>query len=340
MTCILILLMTIFLFAKVLETKTSEVSVAASDDSIKNDLTMNENGCVSFEENAYFKKYIISLKDEVKEIEWKESNEIITITLDKPNIDNLAIRSKDKSIFKYITAKNSQGKILINIKKKFSKNYVFKDLLDNKKIVILVAKLEKPYEHKVVIDPGHGEYDIGTSYNSIKEKDVNLKIALYTRYNLIYSGCNVVFTRENDKMPRNARNEKEDIRARVAIANEEKADLFISVHIDDFKDRSLKGITAYYYSENGFQKEEKKKLARFVVDEIKKSDGWENRGIRSERFGVLRLTNMPSILVECGYLSNSEDRERISSDKVLKNLGNNISQGIINYLKDSSSSNK
>jgi len=332
MTCVLILLITIFLFAKVLETKTSEVSVAANDSSIKNDMIVDENGCVSFEENDYFKKYIINLKDEIKDIDWKETKDLITIKMDKSKIENLAIKSKDKNIFSYITAKNENGQVLINIKKKFNKNYVYKDLMDGKKIVVLVAKLEKPYDYKVVIDAGHGEYDIGTSCGGIKEKDVTLKIGLYTLNNLTYNGCNVIFTREKDKMPRNARNEKEDVRARTAIANEEKADLFISIHVDDYKDKSLKGVTTYYNSQNGFQYEERRKLARLVSDEIVKSDGWNSRGVKSERFGVLRFTNMPSILIECGYMSNTEDRERISKDKVLKNLAINISQGILNYL--------
>jgi len=333
MSFILISLIIVFIFAKVLEDKTSEVKVAAKVDIVKNELIIDNKGSIDFEENDYFKKFTITLKNYIKDIDWKESSDFIEIKLDKQYIDNLAIRHKDKKILDEIIAKKNNDGIDINIKKTYKENYVYKDLKDEKKIIVLIGKADNPYDYKVIMDAGHGEYDVGTSYQNLKEKEITLKIAKYAANNLIYNGCNIVFTRDKDVIPRNAKNSKEDIRARVAIANEENGEVFISIHVNDFTDKIQNGITTYYYCPNNFQIEERKKLAKLVQQQLVGDDGWKDRGTKSENFGVLRTTNMPSILIECGYISNQEDRDRLTKDEVLRNLAYNLSEGVTDYLK-------
>ena len=333
MSFVLISLIIVFIFAKVLQVKTSEVKVAAKLDVVKNDLIIDNRGSIHFEENDYFKKYIITLKEETKDIDWKETSDFIEIKLDKQYIDNLGISHTDKKILNEITAKKNNDEININIKKTYNKNFVFKDLRDGKKVIVLIGKVEKPYDYKVILDPGHGAYDVGTNRQELKEKDITLKIAKYAVNDLIYNGCDVVLTRDKDIVPRNAKNSKEDVRARAAIANEENGDLFISIHVNDFTDNVQKGITTYYFCPNNFQLEERKKLAKLVQEQLIKDDGWKDRGIKSENFGVLRTTNMPSILIECGYISNQEDRDRLTNDKMLRNIAYNLSEGVIDYLK-------
>ncbi|MFL0194482.1 N-acetylmuramoyl-L-alanine amidase [Clostridium sp. WILCCON 0269] len=186
------------------------------------------------------------------------------------------------------------------------------------------TSLKKYY---IVLDPGHGGIDKGTSYGNMEEKNITLKIAKYAKTYLSSKGNVVFLTREEDKLL--GLDEIGD------IVNSSCADAFVSIHVNSLNDKNFKGITTLYYDVNGYQEEERIKLANAIEKECVKSDNWESEGIRKQNLAVLRYSKIPGVLVECGFITNAEDRKRLSDEKVLKTLAQNISNGIINYLNES-----
>lgn len=183
---------------------------------------------------------------------------------------------------------------------------------------------EKKYT--IVLDAGHGGVDVGTSYKDMYEKDLTLKIVKSSESFLKDKGYNVILTRNEDKLIA-----LKEIGNKVNKAN---GDVFVSVHINAISDASYKGITTYYYDVNGYQKDERIKLAETIEKEMIKENKWDNKGIRTKNLAVLRYSKIPCALVECGFITNEEDRKKLAKDEVLKSLGENISNGIIEYLKN------
>jgi N-acetylmuramoyl-L-alanine amidase len=132
-----------------------------------------------------------------------------------------------------------------------------------------------------------------------------------------------VKTREEDKLLA--------LKEISAISNAASADLFISVHINSNKVSKYKGVTTYYYDSNN-QKDERIKLAETLQKELVKSDSWEDRGIASDNLAVLKNSKIPCVLLELGFMSNLEDRDKLLRDEVLKNFSSNITKGIMNYF--------
>lgn len=182
---------------------------------------------------------------------------------------------------------------------------------------------------KIVIDAGHGAEDFGTSQGNLNEKDLTLKIARYTRDKLQEKGYEVVMTRDADVLHSLAKVGE--------ITNSAQADAFISIHVNSYKTQEGKGIETYYYAPDGFQKEDRAKFAKYVQKAAVKDDSWHDRGIVSKNLAVLRYSKIPCALIECGYISNDDDRKKLEDDKALQNLAMNISGAIENYINDKGS---
>lgn len=181
-------------------------------------------------------------------------------------------------------------------------------------------------KYYIIIDPGHGGMDKGTSYGNMYEKDLTLKIARYAAPYLKSKGNVVFLTRNEDKLLG-----LDEIGDKV---NSSYADVFVSIHVNSLSDNNFSGITTLYYDINGYQKNERVKLAESIEREAVKNDSWKNRGIKRQNLAVLRYSKIPGVLVECGFITNAEDRARLSDEGVLKRLGENISKGIIDYLNE------
>ena len=180
--------------------------------------------------------------------------------------------------------------------------------------------------YRIVLDPGHGGIDKGTSYGNMNEKDLTLKIAKYAQSYLRSQGDVVFLTRDKDKLL--------SLKEIGNKANSSDADVFVSIHINSLNDKNFKGITALYYDVNGYQKSERIRLAKTIESQAVKNDGWESKGITRQNLAVLRYSKIPGVLVECGFITNDEDRKRLSNEDVLKRLAKNISDGIIKYLNE------
>ena len=205
----------------------------------------------------------------------------------------------------------------IHVKDKYSKE----KLDDHKYVEYNVAASNK---RTIVIDAGHGGYDSGAvGPTGIKEKDVTLKVALKVGKILENNGIRVIYTRTSDNVSWPS-NESQDLAARVAIANNNNTDLFVSIHANSFNG-SAHGTETYYYDGSAKGKE----AATAVQKELINSIGLYDRGVKTAGYYVLRNTISPSILVELGFIDNRNEEVLLNSDWFQQKCAEAIAKGII-----------
>lgn len=187
----------------------------------------------------------------------------------------------------------------------------------------------------IMIDPGHGGPDTGAiGPTKTYEKDNNLAIAFALDETLRNAGATVIFTRTKDvSLCANNHTEAEDLQTRVNLANESKADLFISIHNDASLNRDVQGTSTYYSADNP-QKNESLHLANSIQSAVIDTIKTNNRGPKEGRLYVLRYTTMPSVLVETAFISNPYEEARLQNPTFRKNVANAILIGIYNYYKN------
>lgn len=184
----------------------------------------------------------------------------------------------------------------------------------------------------IVVDPGHGGPDPGAcGATGTYEKNNTLAVGLNLAYLLRAAGAQVIMTRTDDTPPTGANyTEAADLKARVAIANDNKADLFISIHNDSFSDPSAGGTTTIYCSQNPSQAESQK-LGKLVQAELVKELGLRDRGVKDSLDYVVRYTNMPAILVEVGFISNPTEEKLLGSPNGQQTAAHAIYEGVLAY---------
>jgi N-acetylmuramoyl-L-alanine amidase len=175
----------------------------------------------------------------------------------------------------------------------------------------------------VVIDPGHGGGDPGAvGINGLQEKVAVLSVGSQVAEQLRRKGIRAVLTRSNDQ--------EIDLAPRVATAERVNADIFVSIHANSISlsRPDINGIESYYYaSAKGYR------LARSIHNSILRNINVPDRGIRQARFYVVRRTSMPSVLIEIGFVTGSQDAARLASATQRTKLAEAIVQGIMDYLK-------
>lgn len=222
---------------------------------------------------------------------------------------------------------------------------------------------------RIVIDPGHGGHDTGTiGPTGLMEKDLCLDVAL--RLGKIIEqrlpGADVIYTRSDDTFV--------PLEERTNIANQAKADLFISIHANSSRDSGARGIETYYLNlkgsaeamevaarENATAQEgvhdlenlvkkiaqtekidESKEFAQDIQDSLSKriqknAKNVKNRGVRKAPFVVLIGADMPSILTEISFLSNPADERLLKQPEQRQRVAEGLFQGIFSYLQNMNS---
>jgi N-acetylmuramoyl-L-alanine amidase len=214
-----------------------------------------------------------------------------------------------------------------------------------------------------VIDPGHGGHDAGTiGPNGLEEKDLVLDVG--RRLGKLLEarlGADVVYTRNDDTFV--------PLETRTAIANQEQADLFVSIHANSSRDPDARGVETYYLNftssrealdvaarENAVSEESIHELQDLVkkialkekIDESRefatdvqrslhsglaaKSPGIRNRGVKKAPFIVLIGANMPSILAEISFVSNPGDERRLGTAEYRQRIAESLYRGIAKYV--------
>jgi N-acetylmuramoyl-L-alanine amidase len=205
--------------------------------------------------------------------------------------------------------------------------------------------------HVVVLDPGHGGEDGGAvSAAGAAEKDLLLDLARRLRLRLTAMGFRVVLTRSDDRAM--------DLDARAAAAARANADLFVSLHLNAAEDPAAGGVETYILSRsggpstNGRDADRPGPRARYPSAAANAYDGagailgfhlqrrlvdmtgQPDRGLRQARFAVLKLAPCPAALVECAFLSNEADAQRLQVDVFQEKICAAIAAGIRDYARD------
>ncbi len=217
---------------------------------------------------------------------------------------------------------------------------------------------------RIVIDAGHGGHDTGTlGPTGLEEKNLVLGVALRLRKLVVRRlGCQVIMTRSTDRFI--------PLEERTAIANQDGADLFISIHANSSRDSNVRGIETYYLNftsnpealalaarENATSEasvfqlqtlidkialtekiEESRDFATIVDRSLaaqldEDGDAQPNRGVKKAPFVVLIGANMPSILVEISFLSNPVDERRLRTGRVREEIAEGLYEGIARYAE-------
>lgn len=189
--------------------------------------------------------------------------------------------------------------------------------------------------HTVVLDAGHGGEDPGkVGVNGAKEKDINLSIAKKVKEELEKQKIIVYMTREEDCMLAQAdsRNKKvEDMKERVKIINESQADLAVSIHQNSYEEENIKGAQVFYYSHS----EKGKMNAQIMQNALLELDTSNMRKEKAnDTYYILKRTEIPTIIVECGFLSNQEEAALLISEEYQERVTKSIVKGIITCFED------
>ena len=201
-------------------------------------------------------------------------------------------------------------------------------IVASKKLSQLVTSEEVDAKRMiVVIDAGHGGEDPGkVGVNGALEKDINLEIAKKVEEKLEREGIQVVMTREEDK---GESSKRKDMEKRVALINEIKPFMTVSIHQNSYTDSSVRGAQVFYYTNS----EEGKSAAQIMQSRLKEMD-WENeRHIKSDNtFFLLKNTKVPTIIVECGFLSNYEEAQKLVTQDYQNMMAEGIVKGILEWM--------
>ncbi len=223
--------------------------------------------------------------------------------------------------------------------KALAKKFVLPDSASNRSPK--VRKFIRP-RAVVVLDAGHGGHDGGTVAGKSPEKDLNMKVVHLVAEQLRAQRVRVVFTRQGDNW--------RSLRHRVDIANEYPTALFVSIHHNASTSVKPEGIETYYThdkptsvisrqrtifdveSDAQFIDRRGELLAHHIQSAACRMTQAVDRGIKSGAMVLTRLVSCPAVLVECGFLSNTRERERLQDADYRKKLSIGISRGILAFL--------
>ncbi len=194
-----------------------------------------------------------------------------------------------------------------------------------------VQTFSMPASKKViVIDAGHGGFDPGkVGQNDVYEKDINLAIAKKLQAYFEQSGATVIMTRTNEGAIASTKND--DMRLRKEIINKAKADLVISIHQNSFEDKQVMGAQVFYYNSD-----KSEMLANQIQEEMNvelNTKKAKNASV-NDSYYILKATNIPAVICECGFLSNSEEGQLLVTSEYQERVAWSIYVGTINYFNE------
>ena len=248
------------------------------------------------------------------------------------NIKNTAF--KDLKISKIASTEQFQAGQMISVPvDKYDTVYVYK-AQSGKQIVLKIEPqqvIEKPKPKNdktkiklnknevIIIDPGHGGPDVGATRNNVFEKDLNLEVSKKVYDLLTKAGLKAEMTRTTDVNP--------TLQERCDFSNERQSLLFVSIHTNASVNEAPNGIETHFYHDNSIE------LSNIVHKHLISETNAFDRGTIKSMFYVINHTNVPSILVEMGYISNNKERNELQTKDRQDKTAKAIAEGIIEYLK-------
>ncbi len=182
----------------------------------------------------------------------------------------------------------------------------------------------------IYIDPGHGGIDSGTLYKKIYEKDINLLLSQKLAQELLSLGATVYLTRETDKdLSLSKTNRKRsDLINRAYLINKTKPDMYISIHLNYLSNSKYKGLQIFYNHKN----KENKIIAESLTKYIKEKTSNVREPKYNGSYYMYRNITSPGILIELGFLSNPDDRYRLTHEEYQNKLISNLTYSIEKYF--------
>lgn len=186
----------------------------------------------------------------------------------------------------------------------------------------------------IVLDAGHGGRDPGkVGVNGALEKDVNLSIALKLKKLLEQNDINVIMIREDDSglySDSDSNKKAADMRKRVDLINSSNALLAISIHQNSFTQESIKGSQVFYFTNS----QDGKEFAEIMQQQLKTSlqDGNKRQAKANDSYYMLKKTECPIVIVECGYLSNNSEAALLIDGKYQEKMAWAIHLGLLSYI--------
>lgn len=190
------------------------------------------------------------------------------------------------------------------------------------------VKTGKNSDYFILLDPGHGGTDPGAIHtpSGVKEVDVIKPIQRLLESKLVAMGYRVQKTNDTE-------DSYIELSDRVKMSNNLKPDVFISIHADIVDYGSAKGATVYYYSSASMEPNQKE-FGQMVVNAIERAIGEKTRGLKTEKYYVLKNTKAPAILIETGFLSNAAERAKLLTPEYQAKLVDGIINGIEDFLEE------
>lgn len=167
----------------------------------------------------------------------------------------------------------------------------------------------------VVLDAGHGGHDGGAAWYGLREKRLCLDVAQRVERILKAKGLRVVMTRRSDTFV--------ELGTRANIANRYSRSVFVSIHFNASRRTSVNGFEGFYRSPKG------KVLASSILRSLYRNVKGANRGLFNRNYKVLRDTEMPATVIECGYLSNRTESQRCATPSHRQKIAEAIASGIL-----------
>lgn len=204
--------------------------------------------------------------------------------------------------------------------------------------VILTLSLSKVYAYiydysllgKVIyLDPGHGGIDSGTTYKNIYEKNINLILCQKLYQELTLHGATVYLTRESDKdlaLTKKSR-KRSDLINRAYLINKTKPNMYLSIHLNYLYDIRYQGLQIFYNNKN----KENKIIAETLTNNMKELTSNVREPKYNNSYYMYRNITSPGVLIEVGFLSNPNDRYRLTHEEYQNKIVTNLTKSIIKY---------
>ena len=186
----------------------------------------------------------------------------------------------------------------------------------------------------IVLDPGHGGPDGGAESGDIQEDDIALEITKKVRDYLQEAGALVVMTRETDTdladedLKGLSKRKVQDLKRRVEVIQESEADMFVSIHLNKIPASQWRGAQTFYHPKSS----DNKKLASFIQDSLRKDlENTDRLAKGIDHVYLLKESEVPSALVEVGFLSNPLEKELLTQDDYQNKIAESVYKGIFRY---------
>ena len=208
--------------------------------------------------------------------------------------------------------------------------------VDNETLTVNSASINQG-RNKIIIDAGHGGFDGGAvADDGTLEKNINLVIASNLKQLCKLGGFEIIMTRDSDtgtevdESDSISNRKKSDMKRRLAVIEENPDAIFVSIHLNKFTTSTASGAQVFYSKNNSNSETLAENIQKTMVDLIQKENTRTIKQADNSIF-VLKKSSIPSIIIECGFLSNYEELKLLENYEYQRKIAFAIYCGILNY---------